>query len=79
MGGMTALELATRIPTRLLTLVVISITPDRQPRASVAARLLDPDRVARDEPGWMADMARTHDPVRATEPGVRCSARSRTT
>jgi pimeloyl-ACP methyl ester carboxylesterase len=29
----------------------------------VAARLLDPDRVARDEPGWMADMARTHDPV----------------
>ena len=63
MGGMTALELATRIPARLLTLVLISITPDRQPRASVAARLLDPDRIARDEPGWMADMARTHDPV----------------
>jgi len=63
MGGMTALELATRVPTRLLSLALISIAPDRQPRASVAARLLDPDRVARDEPGWMADMARTHDPV----------------
>jgi len=63
MGGMTALELATRIPTRLLSLVLISIVPDRQPRASVAARLLDPDRVARDEPAWMGDMVRTHDPV----------------
>ena len=63
MGGMTALELATRVPTRLLTLVLISIVPDREPRASVAARLLDADRVARDEPGWMASMARTHDPV----------------
>ena len=63
MGGMTALELATRIPTRLLSLVLISIVPDRQPRASVAARLLDPDRVACDEPAWMGDMVRTHDPV----------------
>jgi pimeloyl-ACP methyl ester carboxylesterase len=66
MGGMTALELATRVPARLSSLVLISIAPDRQPRASVAARLLDPDRVARDEPGWMADMARTHDPVQGT-------------
>jgi pimeloyl-ACP methyl ester carboxylesterase len=67
MGGMTALELATRVPTRLLSLVLISIVPDRQPRASVAARLLDPDRVARDEPGWMADMARTHDPIQGED------------
>src|SRR5262249_30003623 len=63
MGGMTALELATRVPGRLRTLVLISITPDRQPRASRAARLLDPARVAPDQPGWMAAMTRTHDPV----------------
>jgi pimeloyl-ACP methyl ester carboxylesterase len=63
MGGLTALELATRAPTRLQSLVLISIVPDRQPRASVAARLLDPERLARDEPRRMADMARTHDPV----------------
>jgi 3-oxoadipate enol-lactonase len=63
MGGMTALELAARVPARLRTLALIGITPEREPRASVAGRMLDPDRVARDEPAWAADLERTHDPV----------------
>src|SRR6185503_13974221 len=44
MGGMTALSVAARVPARIRTLVAISISPDREPRASVARRLLDPDR-----------------------------------
>ena len=63
MGAMTALELAARVPGRIRTLVVAGVTPEREPRASVCARLLDPDRVARDERTWAADLARTHDPV----------------
>jgi len=63
MGGMTALELAARAPARIRTLVLAGITPEREPRASVCARLLDPDRVARDEPAWATDLVRTHDPV----------------
>jgi pimeloyl-ACP methyl ester carboxylesterase len=63
MGGMTALELATRAPDRLRTLVVAGITTEREPRARVAARLLDPERVLRDDPAWAAALARTHDPV----------------
>ena len=60
---MTALELATRAPERLRTLVVAGITTKREPRARVAARLLDPERMLRDDPAWAAGLARTHDPV----------------
>jgi pimeloyl-ACP methyl ester carboxylesterase len=67
MGGMTALAMAARAPARILTLVAIGITPEREPRLSVARRLLDPDRVARDDPSWAADLARTHDPVQGAD------------
>ena len=63
MGGMTALQIAARDPDRVRSLVAIGITPDREPRASVARRLLDPDRVELEDPAWAQDLARTHDPV----------------
>ena len=63
MGAMTALGFASRAPARLRTLVVVGITTARQPRASVARRLMDPDRITRDDPAWAADLARTMDPV----------------
>ena len=62
MGGMTALQFASREPSRLRTMVVVGITTQREPRASVARRLMDPDRVDRQEPAWGAELARRHDP-----------------
>lgn len=66
MGGMTALGFAVRAPERLRTLVVIGITTEREPRASVARRLMDPERIVRDDPDWAADLARTMDPVQGS-------------
>jgi pimeloyl-ACP methyl ester carboxylesterase len=63
MGAMTALGFATREPERLRTLVVVGIATAREPRASVARRLMDPERILRDDPAWAADLARTLDPV----------------
>jgi pimeloyl-ACP methyl ester carboxylesterase len=62
MGAMTALQFASREPARLRTLVVVGITTQREPRASVARRLMDPERVDRQEPAWGAELARRHDP-----------------
>jgi pimeloyl-ACP methyl ester carboxylesterase len=67
MGAMTALGFATRAPERVRTLVVVGITTEREPRASVARRLMDPDRIVRDDPAWAAEMARTHDPVQGRD------------
>jgi 3-oxoadipate enol-lactonase len=61
MGAMTALGFAVRQPDRVRTLVVVSITPEREPRASVARRLLDPERIERDEPAWALEVARQQD------------------
>jgi pimeloyl-ACP methyl ester carboxylesterase len=63
MGAMTALQFASRQPERLRTLIVVGITTQREPRASVARRLMDPERVDRQEPAWAAELARRHDPV----------------
>lgn len=60
MGGMTALIAATRIPERLRTLVVAAIAPAREPRQSVARRLMDPARADAD-PTWKATLVRRHD------------------
>jgi pimeloyl-ACP methyl ester carboxylesterase len=60
MGAMTALQFASREPARLRTLVVVGITTQREPRASVARRLMDPERVDRQEPAWGAELARRH-------------------
>lgn len=63
MGAMTGLQFATRYPERLRTLVVVGITTQREPRLSVARRLMDPERIDRKEPGWAAELGRRHDPV----------------
>jgi len=60
MGAMTALTFATRYPERLRTLVIAGITTQREPRASVARRLMDPARADAD-PAWTAILARRHD------------------
>jgi 3-oxoadipate enol-lactonase len=61
MGAMTALQFAATFPERLRTLVVIGITTQREPRASVARRLMDPRRADVDDPAWGAVLARRHD------------------
>jgi pimeloyl-ACP methyl ester carboxylesterase len=62
MGAMTALQLAVRSPERLRTLVLVGISPRREPRASVARRMMDPAYIDRD-PRWAAELSRRHDPV----------------
>ena len=64
MGGHTALSFAARHPDRVRTLVVAGVSPDREPRASVVRRLLDPARIERDDPAWADRLARRHDPGR---------------
>lgn len=63
MGAATALGFAVRRPERLRTLVLVGISPQREPRASVARRLFDPDRIARHDPAWATELDRRHDPV----------------
>ncbi len=61
MGAMTALQYASRWPERLRTLVIIGITPQREPRTSVAKRLMSVRRADVDEPAWGKVLARRHD------------------
>jgi pimeloyl-ACP methyl ester carboxylesterase len=63
MGAMTALTYAARYPERLRTLIISGIDVERQPRTAVAAHLMDPDRVDREEPEWAAQLERRHGPV----------------
>ncbi len=63
MGGGTALGVAARWPERVLTLFVAGISPQREPRASVARRLFDPERIKRTDPAWAAVLDARHDPV----------------
>lgn len=66
LGAMTGLQFAVREPDRLRTLVVIGITTQREPRLSVARRLMDPARVDAD-PAWKAQLAARHDPVQGVD------------
>jgi pimeloyl-ACP methyl ester carboxylesterase len=61
MGAMTALQFGARAPARLRTLVVIGITPLREPRASVGRGLMDPQRILAREPEFAARLAHRHD------------------
>ncbi len=63
MGAATAMGFAIRHPERLRTLVLVGASPQREPRASVARRLFDPDRIARHDPTWAAELDRRHGPV----------------
>ena len=66
MGAMTALQFAAHHPDRLRTLVVISISPEREPRLSVGRRLLDPERIEAQDPAWAHQLSARHDPVQGT-------------
>ncbi len=59
LGANTALVFATEHADRLETLVLVGISPEREPRASVARRLLDPVRIERDDPAWATRPVRT--------------------
>ncbi len=61
LGATTALRFAVRYPERLRTLVSIGIVPDLEPRRSVARRLLDPERIEREDTRWAAELHRRHD------------------
>jgi len=61
MGAMTALMFGARHPERLRTLVVVGITTQREPRASVGRHLMDPARILERDPGFAAVLARRHD------------------
>lgn len=63
MGAMTALQVGVREPERLRTLIAVGITTQREPRTSITRRLMDPDRIDREEPKWAAQLAARHDPV----------------
>jgi len=63
MGAATALGFAVRQPERLQSLVLVGISPEREPRASVARRLFDPERIERHDPAWAAELGQRHDPV----------------
>jgi pimeloyl-ACP methyl ester carboxylesterase len=62
MGGMTALHLAVRRSDRVRSLVVIGTSPERDPRASIARRAMDPERIEREDPALAAELAMRHDP-----------------
>jgi pimeloyl-ACP methyl ester carboxylesterase len=61
MGAMTALQFAVRRPARVRTLVVVGITTQREPRASVARRLMDPARIDREDAPFAGVLGRRHD------------------
>jgi pimeloyl-ACP methyl ester carboxylesterase len=61
MGAMTALQFGARYSERLRTLVVVGITPQREPRASVGRRLMDPARILEREPAFAEALSRRHD------------------
>jgi pimeloyl-ACP methyl ester carboxylesterase len=63
MGAMTALQFVVRAPDRVRTLIVIGITTEREPRASVGRRLMDPARILANDPKLLAQLERRHDPV----------------
>ena len=63
MGAMTALRFAVRTPERLLSLVLVGVDLESEPGTSVARVMLDPDRIARDDPEWAAQLERRHGPV----------------
>jgi pimeloyl-ACP methyl ester carboxylesterase len=60
MGAMTALVFATRHPQRLRTAIISGIDVLREPRSRVAARLMDPERIEREEPAWAAALELRH-------------------
>ncbi len=70
MGAMTALTFATRYPERLRTAMICGIDIVREPRSSVAKRLMDPGP----HPARRARMGGTAGAAPRPRPGRRCVA-----
>ena len=62
MGAGTALAMAMLQPERVISAVIAAVGVEKEPRASVARRLMDPDRIEREDPAWAGRLARRHDP-----------------
>jgi pimeloyl-ACP methyl ester carboxylesterase len=67
MGAMVALAFTARNPQRVRTLVVVGISVEREPRATVARRIMDPTRIDRNDPELAAALARRHDLVQGPD------------
>lgn len=63
MGATTALVYATHHSERIRTLILGGVAIQPEPRTSVARRLMDPERILRDDPAWAAQLTRRHDGV----------------
>jgi pimeloyl-ACP methyl ester carboxylesterase len=63
MGAGTALAFAAQHPERLASAIVAAAGVEREPRSSVARRLMVPETIERDDPGWARRLARRHDPT----------------
>lgn len=63
MGAGTALGLAMWHPDRVVSAVLAAVGVEREPRSSVARRLMDPAAIERADPAWAVRLARRHDPV----------------
>ncbi len=61
MGAGTALSLAMAQPERVISAVVAALGVEREPRASVARGLMDPDKIEREDPAWARRLAQRHD------------------
>jgi pimeloyl-ACP methyl ester carboxylesterase len=66
MGGLTALRFASREPARVRTLLLGGVPVQRDPRASLVGRLMDPDRRPSTGPLSEEALARRHDAVQGT-------------
>jgi pimeloyl-ACP methyl ester carboxylesterase len=62
MGGLTALRYAVGHPERLRSLLLVGVDVEPEPGSSVARVLLDPDRIAREDPEWAAQLEHRHGP-----------------
>lgn len=63
MGAGTALGLAITHRQRLYSAVIVAASAAPEPRASVARKLMQPERIEQEDAAWAASLARRHDPV----------------
>jgi pimeloyl-ACP methyl ester carboxylesterase len=62
MGAGTALAFAMRYPERLISAVIAGFGVEREPRISVARKIMQPDAIERDDPHWARRLEKRHDP-----------------
>ena len=62
MGASTALAVAIRHPRRVRSAILAAVGVESEPRSSVARKLMQPDKLERDDPAWAQRLADRHDP-----------------